>query len=175
MATVRVYKTRADVRNTVCVYKVSAESHLVTTARVYSVKAFDEWTATVRVYSSKAALAPSSASVRVYSSKSTAGGAVVAGPDQFDVAPHSIVTLTASGGTWTQLDGDPVTLVGTGSTVTFRAPDALADNVLRFVASDGATTDICSVTVAPHSAFVRAGSNWTLDRDILTRQSGTWV
>lgn len=56
-----------------------------------------------------------------------------AGADQ-DVEPWSEVTLTGSGpaSTWYQLDGDDVTLGGSGATRTFDAPPSIADETLTF-------------------------------------------
>lgn len=101
---------------------------------------------------------------------------VNAGPDQINVEPYTLVTLTPTDSdpdgsivsrTWSQVGGSPaVTLAGTGLTRTFVTPGTLTGTTLTFqhTATDnsGATsTDTMAVTVLPASERVMVAGVWT--------------
>lgn len=88
-----------------------------------------------------------------------------AGPDQ-TVDPFTTVTLsgTPAGIAWEQVSGEPVTLSGTGSTRTFKAPAKMTQHQLVF--KYGADTMTVTVRAAKH-AIIGAGATLTPARFIV--------
>lgn len=87
---------------------------------------------------------------RVLSVNVASTSPVSAGADVSNIEPGSTQTLTGTGqgnGTWTQLSGATVKLIGTGATVTYVAPATDSGSALVFQYAEGTNTDTCTHTV----------------------------
>lgn len=140
--------------------------------RVYSGKLDSQLIDTIRVYS-LAASTDGENFVRVFRASVEAAEAITAGDDQ-EVSPYSTVTLTASSGTWSQLSGPSVTLVGSGNVVTFRAPGRQTEITLVFEASNSGSSATTQVVVSPASEYSRSNNQW-VGRQTFTRSGSSWI
>ncbi len=80
-----------------------------------------------------------------------------AGPDQAGVEPWTTVTLSATGtGTWSQVSGTAVTIIGSGAVVTFTAPASLNSQTLVFTYGG----DQVNISILPATEAVYSGGQW---------------
>lgn len=79
---------------------------------------------------------------------------------QAAIEPLTVVTLTGTGdspGVWSQISGAPVSLAGSGATVTYVAPQSITPAVLRFTYTVAGQSAAVEHTVLPVTERVVAG------------------